>query len=122
MATSTPKPIRLGVSACLLGDHVRYDGGHKRDAFLTDLLDPFDLHKINTNYGFNTGLAPDCIRDEKGAKGYGVIRQKRQQQIQAAQAAQQAEMLGKAGAGLGRSPEFLQDQAKEVLTQKKQAA
>ena len=32
--------IRLGVSACLLGESVRYDGGHKRDAFLTDVLGP----------------------------------------------------------------------------------
>lgn len=30
-----PKP-RIGVSACLLGQEVRYNGGHKRDAFLTD--------------------------------------------------------------------------------------
>jgi len=29
------------VSACLLGDEVRYDGGHKRDAFLVDTLGPF---------------------------------------------------------------------------------
>jgi uncharacterized protein YbgA (DUF1722 family)/uncharacterized protein YbbK (DUF523 family) len=30
--------IRIGISACLLGDEVRYDGGHKRDIFLTDTL------------------------------------------------------------------------------------
>lgn len=30
--------IRLGVSACLLGQPVRYDGGHKRDFFLTETL------------------------------------------------------------------------------------
>jgi uncharacterized protein YbgA (DUF1722 family)/uncharacterized protein YbbK (DUF523 family) len=30
--------IRLGVSACLLGEKVRYDGGHKLDHFLTDTL------------------------------------------------------------------------------------
>jgi uncharacterized protein YbbK (DUF523 family) len=29
---------RIGISACLLGQEVRYDGGHKRDAFLTDIL------------------------------------------------------------------------------------
>jgi len=29
---------RLGISACLLGQRVRYDGGHKRDRFLTDTL------------------------------------------------------------------------------------
>src|SRR2546422_9670345 len=31
-------PLRLGISACLLGHHVRYDGGHKRDAFLVETL------------------------------------------------------------------------------------
>jgi uncharacterized protein YbbK (DUF523 family) len=30
--------IKLGISACLLGHKVRYDGGHKRDRFLTDTL------------------------------------------------------------------------------------
>jgi uncharacterized protein YbbK (DUF523 family) len=32
--------IRLGISACLLGEEVRFDGGHKRDHFLTDVLGP----------------------------------------------------------------------------------
>ena len=31
-------PVRLGISGCLLGEAVRYDGGHKRDAFLVDEL------------------------------------------------------------------------------------
>jgi uncharacterized protein YbbK (DUF523 family)/uncharacterized protein YbgA (DUF1722 family) len=35
------KPIRIGVSSCLLGSPVRFDAGHKRDAFLTDTLGPF---------------------------------------------------------------------------------
>ena len=30
--------IRLGISACLLGQNVRYDGGHKLDRYLTDTL------------------------------------------------------------------------------------
>jgi uncharacterized protein YbgA (DUF1722 family)/uncharacterized protein YbbK (DUF523 family) len=33
--------IRLGVSTCLLGERVRYDGGHKRDRFITDVLAQF---------------------------------------------------------------------------------
>jgi len=41
MSKWEPQKIRLGVSACLLGQPVRYDGGHKRDAFLTDTLGPF---------------------------------------------------------------------------------
>ncbi|MBI3900475.1 MAG: DUF1722 domain-containing protein [Gammaproteobacteria bacterium] len=31
-------PIRIGVSSCLLGEPVRYDGGHKRDAYITRTL------------------------------------------------------------------------------------
>ena len=31
-------PIRLGVSKCLLGENVRFDGGHSRDRFVTDEL------------------------------------------------------------------------------------
>ena len=34
----TATPLRLGISRCLLGEEVRFDGGHKRDRFLTDVL------------------------------------------------------------------------------------
>ena len=30
--------IRIGVSSCLLGEQVRYDGGHKHDHYITDIL------------------------------------------------------------------------------------
>ncbi|MGB2937435.1 MAG: DUF523 and DUF1722 domain-containing protein [Phycisphaerae bacterium] len=33
-----PEKIRLGASACLLGERVRYDGGHKHDRYLTGTL------------------------------------------------------------------------------------
>jgi uncharacterized protein YbbK (DUF523 family) len=32
--------LRIGISSCLLGNTVRYDGGHKHDRVLTDLLGP----------------------------------------------------------------------------------
>ncbi|HEY2387423.1 MAG TPA: DUF1722 domain-containing protein, partial [Candidatus Binatia bacterium] len=35
---SGERPLRLGVSSCLLGASVRFDGGHKQDRFLTDVL------------------------------------------------------------------------------------
>jgi uncharacterized protein YbgA (DUF1722 family)/uncharacterized protein YbbK (DUF523 family) len=35
------KRIKILVSACLLGEKVRYDGGHKRDLFLNETLGPF---------------------------------------------------------------------------------
>ena len=34
-------PVRIGISSCLLGQEVRYDGGHKRDRFLTDTFGRF---------------------------------------------------------------------------------
>jgi uncharacterized protein YbgA (DUF1722 family)/uncharacterized protein YbbK (DUF523 family) len=34
-------PIKLGISSCLLGNEVRYDGGHRLDRFLTDTLGQF---------------------------------------------------------------------------------
>jgi len=36
-----PGKPRLGISACLLGQKVRYDGQHKRDEFCVDMLGPF---------------------------------------------------------------------------------
>lgn len=38
--TTEPR-LRIGVSSCLLGEEVRWDGGHKRARFLTDVLEPF---------------------------------------------------------------------------------
>lgn len=34
-------PIRIGISSCLLGNNVRYDGGHARDRFITQTLGMF---------------------------------------------------------------------------------
>jgi uncharacterized protein YbbK (DUF523 family) len=33
--------FRVGISACLLGQEVRFDGGHKRDSFLADALSQY---------------------------------------------------------------------------------
>jgi uncharacterized protein YbgA (DUF1722 family)/uncharacterized protein YbbK (DUF523 family) len=35
---ASDEPIRIGVSSCLLGAEVRFDGGHKRSDFLVDTL------------------------------------------------------------------------------------
>lgn len=40
-ATNGNDKIRLGISTCLLGEKVRYDGGHKLDHFLVDTLGRF---------------------------------------------------------------------------------
>lgn len=33
--------IKIGVSSCLLGEQVRFDGGHKHDHYITDTLGPY---------------------------------------------------------------------------------
>lgn len=33
-----PQKIRVGISSCLLGEEVRFDGGHKRDSYVTGTL------------------------------------------------------------------------------------
>ena len=41
MAEPALDRLRIGISSCLLGQNVRWDGGHKRDRFLTDELGAF---------------------------------------------------------------------------------
>src|SRR4030042_4504046 len=48
------KKIKLGISSCLLGENVRYDGGHKLDRFLKDTL------------GQYVGYVPICPEGECG--------------------------------------------------------
>jgi uncharacterized protein YbbK (DUF523 family) len=38
MSAGADAPLRLGVSACLLGEAVRFEGGRKRDLFLVEAL------------------------------------------------------------------------------------
>ena len=38
MTGDETRSLRVGISACLLGERVRYDGRHKRDRFLTEVL------------------------------------------------------------------------------------
>jgi uncharacterized protein YbgA (DUF1722 family)/uncharacterized protein YbbK (DUF523 family) len=55
--------INVGISTCLLGENVRYDGGHKRDRYLTDTLGQY------VNY------VPVCPEAEAG---FGIPRESMQ--------------------------------------------
>jgi len=35
------KPIKIGISSCLLGNKIRYDGGYSHNRFLTQTLGLF---------------------------------------------------------------------------------
>ncbi|MES9994179.1 MAG: DUF523 and DUF1722 domain-containing protein [Candidatus Thiodiazotropha sp.] len=52
----------LGISACLLGHNVRYDGGHKRDSFITDTLGrAFEFLPICPEAGIGLGVPRPII-------------------------------------------------------------
>jgi uncharacterized protein YbgA (DUF1722 family)/uncharacterized protein YbbK (DUF523 family) len=63
MREGEAQKIRLGVSACLLGQEVRYDGGHKRDHFLIDTLGPFvEWVPVCPEVEIGLGIPRDRIR------------------------------------------------------------
>lgn len=65
--------LRLGVSACLLGQPVRYDGGHKRDGFVADLLGAhFELLPVCPEVAIGLGVPRRPIRLVDTAHGLRV--------------------------------------------------
>jgi len=58
-----PERVRVGVSACLLGNEVRFDGGHKRSRFITDeLADYFDFVSYCPEVAIGLGIPRQPIR------------------------------------------------------------
>jgi uncharacterized protein YbgA (DUF1722 family)/uncharacterized protein YbbK (DUF523 family) len=58
-----PGKIKVGVSRCLLGESVRYDGGHKRDRYLTDVLaDYFDWVPVCPEVEVGMGIPRESVR------------------------------------------------------------
>jgi len=56
------EPIQLGISSCLLGAKVRFDGGHKRDRYLTDVLgDWFDWVPVCPELDIGLGVPRPSI-------------------------------------------------------------
>jgi uncharacterized protein YbgA (DUF1722 family)/uncharacterized protein YbbK (DUF523 family) len=55
--------IKLGISSCLLGNVVRYDGGHKRDRFLTDTLGRYvDFVPVCPEVEIGLGIPREAMR------------------------------------------------------------
>ena len=54
---------KVGISACLLGQKVRYDGGHKRDLFLTELFGEFvDFVPVCPEVEAGMGVPRESVR------------------------------------------------------------
>ncbi|MEV4291611.1 DUF523 and DUF1722 domain-containing protein [Nonomuraea bangladeshensis] len=61
---------RVAVSSCLLGELVRYNGGHSRDRFLTDALDPYvDWIRICPEMEAGLGTPRETLRLEAADDG-----------------------------------------------------
>ena len=55
--------IRLGISACLLGEKVRYDGGHKWDRFITGTLGKYvDFVPVCPEVECGLGIPREAMR------------------------------------------------------------
>jgi len=69
MSPGSPRqPIRVGISSCLLGDKVRHDGGHKRDAFVNDLLGlAFTWVRVCPEVEAGMGIPRESVRLTGGA-------------------------------------------------------
>lgn len=57
------KPIRVGVSLCLLGEKVRWDGGHKHDRYVTDVLGRyFEFAPVCPEVEIGMGVPRESVR------------------------------------------------------------
>ena len=55
--------IPIGVSSCLLGDRVRYDGGHKKHSYIVDTLgEYFSFRPFCPEMAIGMGVPRETIR------------------------------------------------------------
>lgn len=69
------EPIRIGVSACILGDEVRYNGGHKLDRFIRDTLGNFvEFVKVCPEFELGLGVPRETLRLVRPGRGGSQLR------------------------------------------------
>ena len=65
-----PARIPVGISACLLGQAVRFDGGHKRDRYVVDVLGAaFAWQPVCPEVGIGLGTPRESLRLVAGPGG-----------------------------------------------------
>ena len=66
--------IQIGISSCLLGEEVRYDGGHKRNVYITGTLSRyFDFKAICPEMAIGLGVPRPTIRLVDKGSGIRVV-------------------------------------------------
>jgi uncharacterized protein YbgA (DUF1722 family)/uncharacterized protein YbbK (DUF523 family) len=72
---SSDEPIRIGVSSCLLGAKVRFDGGHKRSDFLVETLGNFvEFVPTCPEVEIGLGIPRPTLRLVRDGKSGGEVR------------------------------------------------
>lgn len=65
-AEPAAKPFRIGISSCLLGREVRFDGGHKHDRFLTGTMgEYFEWVPVCPEVEMGLGIPRPTLRLER---------------------------------------------------------
>ncbi|MBQ0724592.1 MAG: DUF523 and DUF1722 domain-containing protein [Cycloclasticus sp.] len=63
MAKSPVQPIKIGISSCLMGEKVRFDSGHKKNAYINGVLsDYFDFTAFCPEVEIGLGIPREPIR------------------------------------------------------------
>jgi uncharacterized protein YbbK (DUF523 family) len=71
--TASVSKIPVGISSCLLGEHVRYDGGHRYDPFINQrLADYFEFRPFCPEVAIGLGIPRAPIQLVKTASGLRV--------------------------------------------------
>ncbi|MFT6140587.1 MAG: hypothetical protein ACJAXN_001802 [Psychromonas sp.] len=74
MLQFSDKKIQVGISSCLIGNKVRFDGGHKQSSYCTKVLsDYFDFQPICPEMAIGLGSPRKAIRLVKGEDRIRVI-------------------------------------------------
>jgi uncharacterized protein YbbK (DUF523 family) len=72
---STAFSVRIGISSCLLGEEVRYDGEHKRDPYLVQTLGPMvEWVPVCPEVEVGLGTPRESIRLVRDAKELDALR------------------------------------------------
>lgn len=63
MSSDDPARVRIGISSCLLGERVRYDGNHKREGWLIETWGPYvEFVPVCPEVGIGLGVPRPPIR------------------------------------------------------------
>jgi uncharacterized protein YbgA (DUF1722 family)/uncharacterized protein YbbK (DUF523 family) len=74
IASADARPIKIGVSSCIIGEEVRWNGGHARQRWLTDVLWDFvDYVPVCPEVDVGMGVPRPTVRLERHGPGIRMI-------------------------------------------------